>query len=104
MFIKKGMTVRVINGNHKGMEGKILRVFPKKERVIIEGINFIKKAIRPSQENPTGGMVEKEATLHISNIMAIHGNVATRIGFKFMEDGTKVRISRKTNEEIDSYG
>ncbi|MEE2765780.1 MAG: 50S ribosomal protein L24 [Candidatus Neomarinimicrobiota bacterium] len=102
MFIKKGMTVRVINGNHKGLEGKILRVFPKNERVIVEGVNFVKKAIRPSQENPAGGMVEKEAALHVSNIMAIHGNVATRIGYKIMADGTKVRISKKTNNEIDA--
>ncbi len=60
MFVKKGMTVKVISGNHKGMEGKILHVFPKKQRVLIEGVNFIKKAMRPTQENPSGGMVEKE--------------------------------------------
>ena len=102
MFVKKGMTIRVINGNHKGMEGKILRVFPKKERVIVKGINFIKRAVRPSQENPAGGMVEKEAALHISNVMVVHGNTATRVGYKIMEDGTKVRISKKTNEEIEA--
>ncbi|MFQ6612058.1 MAG: 50S ribosomal protein L24 [Fidelibacterota bacterium] len=100
MFIKKGMTVRVISGNYKGQEGKVLFVFPKRQRVIVEGINFIKRHTRPSQDNPQGGIVEKEAAVHISNLMVVHGGKPTRVGYKFLEDGTKVRISRKTGEEI----
>ena len=102
MRIKKEMIVRVISGNHKGMEGKVLRVFPDKNRVIIEGVNLIKKTTRPSQNNPSGGMVEKEATIHISNVMLLHGGQPTRIGYKILEDGSKVRFSKINSEEIGS--
>jgi len=102
MHIKKGMTVMIISGNHKGLEGKVLNVFPSKQRVIVEGVNFIKKATRPTQENPSGGMVEREAAIHVSNIMVMHGGKPTRIGYKKLEDGSKVRISIKTNEEIEA--
>ncbi len=102
MFVKKGMTVRVISGNHKGEEGKVLHVFPKNDRVLIEGINFIKRATRPSQQNQAGGFVEKEASIHVSNIMVIHAGQATRIGYKILEDGTKVRVSKKTGQEIEN--
>ena len=100
MRIKKEMTVRVISGNHKGMEGKVLRVFPDKNRVIIEGVNFMKKATRPSQDNPSGGMVEKEAAIHISNVIVVHGGQTTRVGYKILDDGSKVRVSKKSSEEI----
>ncbi|MBC8215949.1 MAG: 50S ribosomal protein L24 [Candidatus Marinimicrobia bacterium] len=100
MRIKKGMTVRVNSGNHKGKEGKVLRVTPKTNRVIIEGVNFIKRAIRPTQDNPSGGFAEKEASIHISNIVIMHGGKPTRVGYKILEDGSKVRISKKTGEEI----
>tara|TARA_B100001996_G_C18639603_1_gene585108 strand:- start:58 stop:366 length:309 start_codon:yes stop_codon:yes gene_type:complete len=102
MHIKKGMTVMIISGNHKGLEGKVLNVFPSKQRVIVEGVNFIKKATRPTQENPSGGVVEREAAIHVSNIMVMHGGKPTRIGYKKLEDGSKVRISIKTNEEIEA--
>ncbi|MDD9879532.1 MAG: 50S ribosomal protein L24 [Candidatus Marinimicrobia bacterium] len=100
MHIKQGMTVRVIRGNHRGEEGKVLHVFPKKERVIIEGVNLIKRHTRPSQENPQGGIVEKEAALHVSNLMVIHGGKPTRVGYKKLDDGSKVRVAVKTGEEI----
>ena len=100
MFLKKGMTVRVISGNHKGEEGKVLYVFPKKERAIIEGINLIKRHTRPSQENPQGGIIEKEAAIHASNLMVVHGGKPSRVGYKKLEDGSKVRTSVKTGEEI----
>lgn len=102
MHVKKGMTVKVISGNHKGSEGKILHVFPEKQRVIVEGINFMKKATRPTQENPAGGMVEREASIHVSNVMVVHGGKATRIGYKKLEDGSKIRVSKKSNEEIEA--
>ena len=100
MHIKKGMTVRVMSGNNRGEEGKVLHVFPKKERVIVEGINFIKRHTRPSQENPQGGIVEREGTLHVSNVMVVHDGRITRIGYKKLESGLKVRIASKTGEEI----
>ncbi|MDP6991220.1 MAG: 50S ribosomal protein L24 [Candidatus Marinimicrobia bacterium] len=100
MHIKQGMTVRVIRGNHRGEEGKVLYVFPKKERVIIEGVNLIKRHTRPSQENPQGGIVEKEAALHVSNLMVVHGGKPTRVGYKKLDDGSKVRVAVKTGEEI----
>tara|TARA_S200000501_G_scaffold311821_1_gene302594 strand:+ start:2602 stop:2910 length:309 start_codon:yes stop_codon:yes gene_type:complete len=98
--IKKDMIVRIVSGNNKGMEGKVLRVFPKKNRAIVEGINFIKKATRPSQSNQSGGIVEKEASVHISNLMVVQSGEATRVSYKILEDGKKVRISSKTKEEI----
>ena len=100
MNVKTGMNVRVIRGNHKGQEGKILYVYPKKERVIIEGINLIKRHTRPSQDNPQGGIVEKEGSIHVSNVMVVHGGKPTRIGYKKLEDGSKTRISIRNGEEI----
>ena len=100
MNIKKNMLVRIINGNNKGMEGKVLSVFPKKELILVEGVNFKKRASRPTQENPSGGFIEREAPIHVSNVMVLHGGQPTKIGYKILSDGTKVRISKKTNEEI----
>ena len=100
MHIKTGMTVRVIRGNHRGEEGKVLHINPKKERVIIEGVNLIKRHTRPSQENPQGGIIEKEAALHVSNIMVVYGGKPTRVGYKILDDGSKVRVSTKSGEEI----
>ena len=101
MLIKKGMKVRVISGAHKGQEGKVLLSLPKKQRVVVEGINFIKKSTRPSQENPNGGIVEKEASLHVSNVLVLQGGDTSRMGYRILEDGSKVRILKKTNEESE---
>ena len=101
MRIRKGMIVRVIKGNHKGSEGKILFVFPKDNKAIVEGVNFIKRAIRPTQDNPSGGYSEKEAPIHLSNLMLVQKGQITRIGFKVLDDGSKVRIGKKTGEEIE---
>ena len=101
MLIKKGMKVRVISGAHKGQEGKVLFSSPKKQRVVVEGVNFIKKSTRPSQENPNGGIVEKEASLHVSNVLVVQGGDISRLGFRVLDDGTKVRILKKTNEESE---
>ena len=94
------MKVRVISGAHKGQEGKVLFSSPKKQRVVVEGVNFIKKSTRPSQENPNGGIVEKESPINLSNLSHTtkDGN-ATKIGYR-VEDGKKVRFSKKTNEII----
>ena len=101
MLIKKGMQVRVISGAHKGQEGKVLFSSPKRQRVVVEGVNFIKKSTRPSQENPKGGIVEKEASLHVSNVMILQGGEISRLGYKLLEDGTKVRVLKRTNEESE---
>ena len=101
MLIKKGMKVRVISGAHKGQEGKVLFSSPKNQRVVIEGVNFIKKSTRPSQENPNGGIVEKEASLHVSNVLVVQGGDTSRLGYRFLDDGSKVRILKKTNEESE---
>lgn len=99
--IRKGMQVKVISGNHKGESGKVLAVFPKTNRVIVQGVNFIKRATRPTQENPSGGFSEKEAPIHMSNVMAVQGGNTSRIGYKTLENGKKVRVSNKTRQEIE---
>ena len=101
MVVKKGMIVRVISGAHRGLEGKVLFVSPKRNRVIVEGVNFIKKSTRPTQDNPSGGIVEKEASLHISNVMVLQNGKVSRIGYKILDDGSKVRIFKKTDEETE---
>ena len=101
MIIKKDMVVRVISGANKGQEGKVLFVNPKKNRLIVEGVNFIKKSTRPTQDNQKGGIIEKEASIDISNVMVLQNNKVSRIGYKILDDGTKVRIFKKTNEETE---
>ena len=101
MLIKRGMKVRVISGAHKGQEGKVLFSYPKKQRVVVEGVNFIKKSTRPSQENPNGGIVEKEASLQVSNVLVLQGVDTSRLGYKVLENGSKVRVLKKTNEESE---
>ncbi len=98
--IKTGDTVRVIAGDHKGFEGKVLTVFIEKNKAIVEGVNMIKKHMKPSAENPQGGIVEKEAALQISNLSKINSKgETTRVGYR-MEDGKKVRYAKKSNEVI----
>ncbi len=101
MHIKKNMIVRVISGNHKGSEGKVLHIVPESDKVIVEGINLVKRATRPSQENPSGGFVEKEAPLHISNVLPVHKGNVTRVGYKKLDNGRKVRIAVKTGDELE---
>ena len=100
MHIVKGMIVKVISGNHKGQSGKVLDIFPKKMKAIVEGVNFRKRSVRPTQDNPSGGYVDGEAPLHLSNLMVLHNDQATRIGYKKLENGKKVRVSVKTREEL----
>ncbi|MDC0215246.1 50S ribosomal protein L24 [Candidatus Marinimicrobia bacterium] len=101
MRLRKGMLVRVIKGNHKGSEGKLLFVFPKENRAIVEGVNMVKHSVRPTQENPSGGYSEKEAPINLSNLMLVQKGEITRIGYKILDDGSKVRISLKTGQEIE---
>jgi len=97
--IKTGDTVKVIAGDHKGEEGKIVKVFIDKSRAIVEGVNMVSKHTKPSAENPQGGIVKKEASLHISNLMLVEKGVATKVGYR-MEGDNKVRFSKKSKEVI----
>ena len=100
MHIKKGDNVKVIAGKDKGKEGKVVATEPKKDRVVVEGVNVIKKHQKPTQLNPEGGILETEAAIHVSNVQVLDKNgVAGRVGYKFV-DGKKVRIAKKSGEEI----
>ena len=95
--IKKNDTVYVIAGKDRGKSGRVLSVDPIKGRVLVEGVNMMKKAVRPNpQKNVQGGLVQIEAAVHISNVAVLdpETNAPTRVGYKFLEDGTKVRVSR----------
>ena len=102
MIVKTGDKVKVITGKDKGKEGVILKAFPKKDRVIVEGMNMMKKHQKPNSANPQGGIIEMEAPIHVSNVMLIDASTGepTRVGFK-VEDGKKVRVSKKTGEVLD---
>jgi len=102
MHVKKGDEVLIIAGNDRGKRGKVLKVFPSENRVIVEGINFIQRHTRPSQNNPQGGIVEKEAPIDVSNVKLIHNGEPTRVGYDYLDDGTKVRVAKSTGEVIDT--
>ena len=98
--IKKDDTVKIISGNYKGQTGRVLRLIGSNNRALVEGVNKVKKHMRPSQENPQGGIVEKEMSIHISNLMLVEKNTPTKVGFKVSKDGKKVRINRKNKNVI----
>ena len=98
--IKKGDTVKVIAGKDNGKEGKVISVDRKNNRVLVEGVNIITKHMKPSAANQNGGIVQKEAPIHISNVMYVHKGKPTRIGFK-MEKDKKVRFAKSTGDVID---
>lgn len=98
--IKKGDTVKVIAGKDCDSEGKVISVDAKKRKVLVEGVNMITKHAKPSQANPNGGIVKREAPIDISNVMLVFKGKPTRVGFKF-EDGKKVRFAKSTGEVID---
>ncbi|EHR3662104.1 50S ribosomal protein L24 [Listeria monocytogenes] len=102
MHVKKGDKVKVITGKDKGKSGKVLAAFPKKDRVLIEGINMVKKHTKPSNINPQGGILNVEAPIHVSNVMLIDPKtgVPTRVGYEVKGD-KKVRVAKKSGEVID---
>ncbi|MFD1124388.1 50S ribosomal protein L24 [Lentilactobacillus raoultii] len=102
MFIKTGDKVRVISGKDKGKEGTVKKTIASKDRVIVEGVNKVKKHTKASSANPNGGIVDAEAPIHVSNVMLIDPstNEPTRVGIKF-ENGKKVRYSKKSQKAID---
>lgn len=102
MKIRKGDQVEVISGVHTGQRGRVLHVWPKKERVLVEGVNTVKRHTRPNPNNQQGGIVEKEAPLHVSNLMIVDSQTdeRTRIRIQRLEDGARVRIAQKSGEQI----
>jgi large subunit ribosomal protein L24 len=101
IHIKKGDTVRVLSGDDKGRNGKVLKVEVKKYRAFVEGVNLISKHTKPSAKTPQGGIVKKEASVHISNLMVVDGKGnATRIGRRIGSKEMLVRYSKKSQEEI----
>lgn len=102
MLIKTGDKVRVIAGKDKGKEGNVKQIFAAQNRVIVEGINMVKKHQKPNNANPNGGVIETEAAINASNVMLIDPstNEPTRVGYKFV-DGKKVRVAKKSGKTID---
>ncbi|MGY3778350.1 50S ribosomal protein L24 [Isobaculum melis] len=102
MYVKTGDKVKIISGKDKGKEGIVLKAFPKKDRVVVEGMNMMKKHQKPNTANPQGGILTIEAPIHVSNVMLIDPKTGepTRVGYK-VEDGKKVRVSKKTGEVLD---
>ena len=98
--IKKGDTVKVIAGKDVGAEGKVLSVDKKNNRVVVEGVNMVKKHEKPSMANQNGGIIEQEAAIDFSNVMYVHKGKPTRVGFK-VEGDKKVRFAKSTGEVID---
>lgn len=107
LHVKKGDNVKIIAGNEKGKEGRVLAVFPSKEGVLVEGINMRVHHDKPTQDNPQGGRIEREMAVHVSNVMVIDPTTGepTRIGRKRIEEnggGRWVRYSKKSGEIIDN--
>ncbi|MDX2248632.1 MAG: 50S ribosomal protein L24 [Bacteroidia bacterium] len=98
LHIKKGDTVRVLSGSDRGKEGRVLQVFPKDQKALVEGIRLVKKHIKPSQQNPNGGIIDQEAPVHISNLMVVDPSTRkpSRVGRKMSEDGKLVRYAKKS--------
>ena len=103
MRIRKNDMVRVISGNDKGKEGKILKVFPGSNRVIVEKVNMIKRHTRASKDVPQGGIIEKEGPINASNVMLICPNTSkpTRIGKDILSDGSRARVSKQSGEMLN---
>ena len=103
MNIKKGDTVRVLSGKDKGKEGQVVRSIPSKQRVVVEKVNMVKKAMRPTQQNPQGGIMSIEAPIHVSNVMVIcpECKQPTRVSHRKNEAGKNDRVCKKCGKDID---
>jgi len=103
LHVKKGDTVVVVSGKDKGKKGTILAAYPSEGRVLVEGVNVVKRHSKPNAANPQGGIVEKEAPIQASNVMIADPKTGapTRIGKKILADGTKVRYAKKSGEVLD---
>jgi large subunit ribosomal protein L24 len=100
--IKKGDKVVVLSGSDKGRTGEVLKVFPEDSKALVQGIKMVKRHTKPAGANQ-GGIIEKEAAIHLSNLSAIDpsSDKPTRVGFKFLEDGRKVRVAKRSGETLD---
>ncbi|WP_019535601.1 50S ribosomal protein L24 [Paenibacillus ginsengihumi] len=103
LHVKKEDTVIVITGKDKGKKGRVIAAYPRENRVLVEGVNLVKKHSKPTQQNPQGGIITKEAPIHVSNVMLVDPKTgqATRVGYKVLENGKKVRVAKKSGEIID---
>ena len=103
MFVKTGDKVKVIAGKDKGKEGQVVRSLPSKQRVVVEKVNMVKKAMRPTQQNPQGGITTVEAPLHVSNVMLVCPSCGkpVRTGKRINDEGKKVRVCKKCGKDID---
>jgi large subunit ribosomal protein L24 len=101
--LRKGDVVQIMAGEYKGKNGKILKVLPEKDKLIVEGINMVKRHTKPNQKNQNGGIVEKEAAIHKSNVMLLCPKTGkpTRIGVQKLDNGKRVRFSKKAKESIE---
>ncbi|HEY5596062.1 MAG TPA: 50S ribosomal protein L24 [Candidatus Bipolaricaulota bacterium] len=101
--VRKGDQVKVIAGNERGKEGEVLQVFVKQDRILVRGINFTKRHQRPTARQREGGIIEREGSIHISNVLVIcpECDRPTRVGFRRTEDGTKMRVCRQCGEVFD---
>jgi len=101
--VRKGDTVLVVAGKERGKKGKVLRVIPEKGRVVVERVNMIKKHQRPTQKVRQGGIIEREGSIHLSNVMLVDpgSDKPTRVGMKALSDGKKVRVARRSGEMLD---
>lgn len=102
--VRKDDEVVVIAGREKGRRGKVLSVLPEAQRVVIQGVNVVTKHVKPSRQNPQGGIQKREAPIHLSNVMLVdpESNEPTRVRFKILESGRKVRIAVKSGQQIDT--
>ena len=100
--IKKGDTVYVLAGDDKGKTGRVLNILPEQGKAIVEGVNIVSKSTKPNAKAPQGGIIKKEAPIDLSNLAVVDPKTGkpTRVGFRFNEDGKKVRYSKKSGEEI----
>jgi large subunit ribosomal protein L24 len=100
MKLKKGDTVVVIAGKDKGVEGEVTQVMPRDNKVLVSGVNTAKKHSKPSKGNPQGGIIDRDMPVDASNVMLVHKGKPTRVGYKINDDGTKVRVAKRTGEVI----
>ena len=103
MHVKKEDTVIVISGKDKGKKGRVLAAFPRENRVLVEGVNLVKKHQKPNPQNPQGGIITQEAPIHASNVMLVDPKTGlpTRVGYKVLENGKKVRVAKRSGATID---